>query len=72
MNIGDTVTVSLGSNTQAEGQVIDINGDILRIAGYEEIRRAAFQGRNPIGLTFKREKVKAKERKIVSKTIDNT
>jgi hypothetical protein len=72
MNIGDTVTVSLGGNVQADGQLIDINGDIFRVAGFEEIRRAASQGRKPIGLTFRREKVKAKERKIVSKSIDNT
>jgi hypothetical protein len=60
MNIGDTVTVSLGAHAIAEGQLIDIKGDILSVAGFEEIRRAESQGRKPIGLTFKREKVKAK------------
>lgn len=60
MKIGDRVTVSLGINNTAHGQVIDIKDDILVIAGDEEIRRTTAEGREPLGLTFMREMVKEK------------
>jgi ribosomal protein L24 len=63
MNVGDTVLVSLGSDSRASGQVIEINADSVRVAGFEEIQRASDQGRQPIGLTFSLEKVKEKREK---------
>jgi hypothetical protein len=53
MYVGEIVTVRLDEGRYATGQVIEIHGDIVRVAGLEEIRIVQGSGREPLGIGFR-------------------
>lgn len=58
MKIGERVIVPVNGERGSIGQVIDIKGEYVVVAGEEEMRRAAQDNRSPIGLAFNRFRLK--------------
>ena len=61
MRVGDNVLVPLFGGETGSGQLIAIKGDVVIVAGDEEMRRASDAGRSPIGVGFKINVVKLKK-----------
>lgn len=53
MTIGETVLVRVNGGQLCEGYVIEIHGDIVRIAGPEECAIAKMKGEVPLGVGFR-------------------
>jgi hypothetical protein len=53
MQMGETVRVRLSEGRLAIGQVIELHGDIVRVAGLDELRIVHGSGRDPIGIGFR-------------------
>jgi hypothetical protein len=52
MRAGETVLVPVNGGKWSEGEVIEIHGDIVRVAGPSEVRTVRGQGRSPLGIGF--------------------
>ena len=52
MKVGEIVLVPVNGGQWTEGEVIEIHGDIVRIAGPSEMRTVREQGRSPLGVGF--------------------
>jgi len=52
MKAGETVLVPVNCGQFSEGEVIEIHGDIVRVAGPSEMRTVRQQGRTPLGIGF--------------------
>lgn len=57
MKAGDVVFVKVNGGMRTEAQVIEIHGDIVRLAGKEEIESARAAGKPPLGVGFNVHKI---------------